>query len=367
MRFSPILSVYVGRHFLVACLTVLAFLMGLILLFDLIELLRRAAARPDATISQVLGMGLLKLPQMLHLVLPFAVMIGGMVAFWRLTRSHELVVARAAGVSVWQVLTPALAIVLLLGVIEITVFNPFAAALYARYETMQDDLLLRHSNPLTVSQNGLWLREVQDGRVTVVHAAQVAQEAAELRLRDVSVFAFDEQERFDHRIEAAAARLSDGHFDLQRAWLMHPGKASVYLVDYRLPTTLTLARIQDNFASPETMSFWELPGFIRFFENAGFSAHRQKLYWQSLLAFPLLLCSMVLIAAIFSLRPNMRGGGILFRLVGGVSAGFLFYFFSKLVYAMGLSATLPLALAAWSPPVVTSLVGLASLFHLEDG
>ncbi|MBW7850582.1 MAG: LPS export ABC transporter permease LptG [Rhodospirillales bacterium] len=367
MRFSPILSFYIGRQFLLSCLAVLAFLIGLVLLFDVIELMRRAASRPEATLSLVFGMGLLKQPQMVHLVLPFAVMIGGMATFWRLTRSHELVVARAAGVSVWQFLTPALVIALLLGIFEITAFNPLAAAMYGRYERLQDDLLLRHSNPLTVSQNGLWLRESHDERTTVVHAAQVSQEGAELRLRDVSVFVLDRDERFEHRIEAAAARLGEGHFDLDRAWIMNPGKPSQYVADYRLPTTLTLTRIQDNFAAPESMSFWELPGFIAFFESAGFSAHRQKLYWQSLLSFPLLLCAMVLVAAVFSLKPNLRSGGIVTRLAGGVMAGFLFYFFSKLVYAMGLSSTLPLMLAAWSPPVVTGLVGLASLFHLEDG
>jgi lipopolysaccharide export system permease protein len=55
------------------------------------------------------------------------------------------------------------------------------------------------------------------------------------------------------------------------------------------------------------------------------------------------------------------------RLIGGVVSGFVFYFFSKVVYALGLSATLPVVLAAWTPATVTGLVGLAALFHLEDG
>jgi lipopolysaccharide export system permease protein len=54
-------------------------------------------------------------------------------------------------------------------------------------------------------------------------------------------------------------------------------------------------------------------------------------------------------------------------LVGGVVSGFVFYFFSKAVYALGLSGTLPAVLAAWTPAMVTGLVGAAALFHLEDG
>lgn len=367
MRLSPILSGYIGRQFLSAFFAVLLVIMGLILLFDLIELLRRAAGRADAVFGLVLTMALFKLPQMLNVVLPFAVMIGAMVAFWRLTRSHELVVARSAGVSVWQFLSPVLIIVLLLGVANVTAFNPLAAALYSRYEHLQDKLSMRGANPLSVSQGGLWLRESQDGHQAVVHADRVRQDGLVLDLGGVSIFYLDGQDRFLYRIDATAGKLANGYFDLTDVWVMRPGKATEQLAAERLPTTLTLSKIQDNFASPEALSFWQLPGFISFFEHAGFSANKHRLYFQSLLASPLLLCAMVLIAAVFALRPNLRGGGLMYRIGGGVLSGFLFYFFSKIIYALGASTTLPLSLAAWSPAVVTLLVGIATLFHLEDG
>jgi lipopolysaccharide export system permease protein len=115
------------------------------------------------------------------------------------------------------------------------------------------------------------------------------------------------------------------------------------------------------------MSFWQLPAFIAFFEKAGFAAAKHRMYLQSLLASPLLYCAMVLIAAIFSLKPNMRSGGLLRRVGGGVGSGFCIYFFSKIVYAFGLSSTLPQSLAAWSPAIVAGLIGMTGLFHLEDG
>ncbi len=68
---------------------------------DVIELLRRAASKPDVTFALVTQMALLKLPHMGQLLFPFAALFGGMTAFWRLTRSHELAVTRAAGILVW--------------------------------------------------------------------------------------------------------------------------------------------------------------------------------------------------------------------------------------------------------------------------
>lgn len=368
MRLPTTFSVYMGRSFLASFAMVLAFIGGLILLFEVIELMRRSASRDDMGFSVILTMGLLKLPQMLHVVLPFAVMLGGMIAFWRLTRSQELVVARAAGVSVWQILGPVLVIVFGIGVLDVAAVNPLAAALHERFERMEDQLFSYDGNPLSLSENGLWLREVRDdGQVVVMHADQVRQEGPRLLLRQVTIFLFDGADRFSHRLEAEEARLADGRFLLSGAWEMHPGQPSERHDSYPLPTSLTLTKIHDNFSASESLSFWELPQFIEFFESSGFSAHRQKLYWQSLLASPLLSCAMLLVAAAFALNPNVRAGGALLRVIGGVGAGLLVYFFSNVAYALGVSAKLPLAMAAWSPPIVTSLLGLGLLFHLEDG
>ena len=368
MRLSPILSLYIGRHFLRAFFGALLVIMGLIFLFDVIELLRRAATHGDAGISVILMLALLKLPQMVQLILPFAVMIGAMTCFWGMTRSRELVISRSAGVSAWQFLAPVMGVVFIIGVVNITAFNPLAAKLYQKYEQMQDQLALRGSNnPLLVGESGLWLRETQGDEQVVLHADAVRQDGFNLKLRDLSLFVIDSHEKFIYSVEAALGQLEGDHFALTNVHILRPGRAVQSLAQYEFPTQLTLAKIQDNFASPESVSFWQLPQFIAFFESAGFSANRQKLYFQSLLSSPLLLCAMVLVAAVFSLRPDMRSGGIMIRLVGGVVAGFVFYFFSKVVYALGLSATLPTILAAWTPAVVTGLVGTGALFHLEDG
>jgi lipopolysaccharide export system permease protein len=367
MRLSTILSFYIGRHFFLAFMSTLAVISGLILVFDIIELARRSAGRQGTSFMLLLQMGLMKLPMMMQTLLPFAVMVGGMIVFWRLTRSRELVVTRAAGVSVWQFLAPVMAVVVVVGVANVIVFNPLASSLYARYEDMQDKMMLRQSNPLSFAQSsGLWLREASRNTQAIIHAGHARQDGFKLFLRNINIFILEDS-RFIRRYDAATARISDGEIELEKVTIMAPGRAAETRDRLNLGTTLTISKIQDNFASPETMSFWELPGFIKFFESSGFSAHKHRMHFQSLLASPLLLVSMVLVAAVFALRPNLRAGGVALRIAGGVSAGFLFYFFSKVVFALGLSATLPAGLAAWSPSMVTLLVGLSTLFHLEDG
>jgi lipopolysaccharide export system permease protein len=114
------------------------------------------------------------------------------------------------------------------------------------------------------------------------------------------------------------------------------------------------------------MSFWELPGFISLLEQSGFSAQRHRLHFNVLLARPLLFCAMVLVAATFSLRMQRRGGAGM-MIISGVVAGFLLYFLSDIIFALGLSAKVPVLLAAWTPTAVSMIFGVTMLLHLEDG
>jgi lipopolysaccharide export system permease protein len=368
MRFSLLLSWYICRRFLGAFFGSLGVICGLIYLFDVVELMRRAATHGDAGLPVLLEMAVFKLPQTMQVILPFAVMIGAMIAFWTMTRSRELVVTRSAGISAWQFLTPVLLVALVIGIFNVAAFNPLAATLYRRYQKLEDTVLMRNGGtPLLVGEQGLWLRETHQDNQMVLHANAVRLEGFDLLLRQVSVYISDPDTHFLYGLEAKTATMKDGQFHLNDAELFRPGSPVEHFDHYDFPTQLTMARVQDNFAAPESISFWALPSFIHFFESTGFSANRMKLYFQSLLASPMLLLAMVLVAAVFSLKPNLRSGGILIRVVGGVVAGFVFYFMSKVVYALGLSGTLPAVLAAWAPTAMAGLVGSAALFHLEDG
>lgn len=366
-RVYPTLSIYLGRHFIVAFIGMTAVIVGLILLFDTVELMRRSVTAMSMDFSTVFGMALLKLPHTVQATLPFIVLLTMMFVLFRLSRSHELVVIRAAGISVWQFLAPPLALTAALGLINLAIIDPLAANMYDTYQRMDDNLIRGQSTTLNIGENGLWLRE-SDGPVsTVVYAADVRQTDATLTLGKVSIFQTDNKERLSRRLEATGGTLVSGAFQLQQVWDIVPGKQAKAYDTYKLPTSITMGKVQDSFAAPETMSFWELPQFIRFSEQSGFSAVPHKLYWYSLLASPWLLCAMVLVAASFNLTASARLGSWTGRGVAGLGAGFLLYFFSRFLYALGLSTTLPLILAAWAPAMVASMLGLAYLFHREDG
>src|SRR5437016_8680015 len=255
------LSAYIARQYFAWFCGVFGAMVSITFLLDYIELIRRGGTRTHAGWGTLLEMAALKLPHTSQEVMPFAILFGTMLAFWRLTRSNELVVARAAGVSVWQFLMPAILVALIVGVVAVTVFNPIASTMEARFEKLDNRILRQSADPTLLSQRGLWLRQsdAADGQI-LIHGERRA--APELLLDKVTVFFIDRLIAFTSRIEAKSARLENGFWLVEEGQRFRPNEAAEPFTQLRLPTKLTTAKIEESLASPDTMSFWDLPGYV---------------------------------------------------------------------------------------------------------
>ena len=361
---TSVLFRYVARSYLFWLLLILLGLLGVIYIFEAAELLRRAAGRPDATAGIMLQMTLFKLPSTTQKILPYVILFAGMVCLWRLNRRSELVVMRSAGLSVWEFLSPLLGLTLGFGLFNLMVLNPLGAILNGRYQEMEARYLHRQTS-LEVSSAGLWLRQPADGRSYLLHADQ-AQGENPLVLSPVIAFIFDEQDHYLGRMDAKQALLTKGEWRLTDGWINRPDEPAEKLSEFTIPTDLSLDRIQDSLAAPNTVSFWEMPVFLQALQAIGFPVARHELYYLSLFAQPILLLAMALFAAAFSLRL-VRGGGLLYATLWGLGLGTLAFAANDLVLALGESQTLPLWLSAFTVPLAAFSVGAAILLHLEDG
>lgn len=367
MKITATLSRYLARLYTTYFLLFCGGLLGIVYLFDSVELLRRASKRDDIPLSLVFEMGLYKLPETGQVVLPFAVLFSAMFTFWVLARRQELVVVRAAGFSVWQFLAPVMGVAALVGVFQFAVINPVGAVFLSRYEALESQTLSRGEKDIvTLFDKGLWLRQMQaepPGYV-ILHAERIS--LPDWEMRDTMALFFDENDGFVQRIDAGTARLSGGNWVFEGALVHQPQKTPESKSVLTLPTSLTTRQIEESFASPMAHSFWRLPGYIRTLADAGFDATALKIHFQSLLAQPVLFMAMVLLAATVSLRPPrlQRTFGLI---VSGVLIGFLVFFLSNFLQALGASQQIPALLAAWAPGIVTLLLGVAVMLNLEDG
>ena len=358
------LARYLGLQFLISVAIVLGGFLVLVFIVDIVAMLQRFGAKEGITFGTIITMSMLKMPNLLEETIPFATLAGATWSFARLSRSSELVIARAAGVSAWQFLSPALLLGFFGGVFLILAYSPLSASMIEREESLEAKYLRSQTSLLDVSATGLWLRQADAAGAAIINALRVKEQGT--RLEDVSIYLSQGEDRFVGLITAKVATLEHGRWLLEGGLIRRLGHENQPEPITDFATTLTRTQIQDSFASPKTMSFWQLPRFIKLAEQAGFSALRHRLHYYSMLARPLLLCAMVLLAAVFALRVQ-RGRGLSMLVVGAIICGFALYAASSFSQALGLAGVVPVTLAAWAPAATATLLGVAFLLHFEDG
>lgn len=360
------LARYFSLRFLLAMLATFAMCCVLIFFVDFIEMLRRAGNYSGDIPGILLAwMTLLRLPSFSELVLPFAVLIGTIVIFLMLSRSSELVVLRAAGVSVWQFTLPALLVAFLLGIAFITTYNPLAAVARAEGERLYAVAFGRDESLLKASKGAsAWLREDGADGPSVVHAQQVLNQG--LELTGVTIFQYAPNHALTERIEAKSAVLKEGRWELEDAWVSAVAEEPAFYPHYLVSTYLTPTQVRDSLGTVYSISFWELPNFIQIAEKAGLPATQYRVQYQLLLSRPFLLMTMVLIAATCSLK-SFRFGNVQINAIFGLAAGFAFFVFAEISRNFAMAGLTSPVAAAWVPVVIAGSLALTVLLYKEDG
>ena len=355
---------YFGLHFLSAVMIVFCSLLALIAIVDFFEFARRLGEKKGVTVIDIAELVALRLPVFSEQMLPFSVMIGAMGSFLILSRRHEFIVARSAGVSVWQFIGLAVVIAASLGVFATTIYSPLSSATWDRAVRIEAAMFDDNSTLFQANTDGLWLRQQSiDG-----HAIVQAKAASDLgrRLSGVHIFAFDHAGRFIERIDARSAELQPGTWVLHKARVFSATKAPVEFETYRVSTNLIAEQVRGSSEVREAVSFWELPAAVAAAERAGLRTERYRLLYQVYLVQPLLLVTMVVIAAAFSLKV-FRLGGVGKMMLGSVLAGFFLFLAARIGQELGASGSVDPILATWLPIAFGASMGCLALLHQEDG
>jgi len=364
-----ILHVYFARRFGSRFFAITGGLFCLVLLVDLIDQLRRFSDT-EASFAQIAQLTVMKSMGTLDEIIPLTVLLATVALFTGLARTSEMVVARAAGRSALRALIAPGIAALIIGLLTVSALGPVVSALTNRYSVLSESYRTGAPASLSVSSEGLWLRQGTAADQTVIWAERSNADASVLF--GVSFLTYAPGGGPERRIDAEQAALLDGAWALTSAkeWILlgraNPEAEAVLHASLSLPTTLTADRIREAFGTSAGVSVWDMPAFIAQLEQAGFSALRHKVWFQSELARPLFFLGMMLIGAGLTMR-HTRFGGTGAAVITAVLLGFGLYFARSFASILGENGQLAVGLAAWSVPAATVMLAIGLLLHVEDG
>lgn len=291
----------------------------------------------------------LSLPDDLHVVFPVIALLGSLIAVGGLAAGRELVVMRAAGVSVARLAGSVLLAGLMLAACSLLLGELLAPRGVAIGDSLRD--VARHGQQRYRVDESLWLRE--DHNYVRIGGALTTD-----RVVDVTLYRRDASGRLVEVVHAAGARLGDGGWRLQDAVVTGFGEDAVKLVHHdRLTLAMGLQpdMLEVSITKPDELATPGLYRYVRYLESNGVAAGEYRLaMWRNLVN-PLTVIALTLLALPFSFG-SLRGVGAGQRLFAGGLVGLVFFMFNEIGVSSGRVAGLPPWLAA-SLPTLLLLAG----------
>jgi lipopolysaccharide export system permease protein len=254
-------------------------------------------------------------------------------------------------------------VALAVGLFSVFIYNPLVAEATGQAELLMARYFGNETSFITGSA-GNWLRQDGVDGPSVMRARAAADQG--LSLTGVTVFKYDPDGRFVAHITAEKAALGDGLWDLTNAVVSQPGREAIRFGAYKLATHLDRERALDALGSVNAVSIFELPGVIDMVERSKLPSAKFRVQFELLKSRPLLLVTMVLLAATVSLR-SFRQGGIQTMVATGTIGGLGFFLLTEVSRQIGLSGLAPAVVAIWLPVLIAGLASMTVLLHQEDG
>jgi LPS export ABC transporter permease LptG/LPS export ABC transporter permease LptF len=297
-------------------------------------------------------------------IAPVGVLVTILVVFGLLSKTNEVIAAKALGVSLYRLALPALVaaavVALLAAVLQLRVLP----ASNARVAQLRDEIRGKTATRTYRRADRQWL--FGQGRYIYNYLHYDAEQKGLQRLQ---VFEFDDDYQLARRFYSNTASF------LGDAWLFDSGWVRSYegpsvleyqtfdqpVIDYYPETP---EYFESEFKKPEAMSYTELKDHILEVQASGQAAPELEVELHKKISFPIVSLVMGLVALPFSFRLGRRG--TLYGVGVGILLGMVFYGVFAFGSTLGETGALPPLVAVWSPSIAFAIFSLYLLLGVRS-
>jgi lipopolysaccharide export system permease protein len=346
---SSILSRYVIRNVLGTTLLVMLVLLTLSGLYIFITQQDEIGVGSYSLEDAFLFVGL-NLPKYAFDMLPIAALIGALLALGNLARSMELIVVRAAGVSVARislwVAGAGVILMLLTGIL-----GELVAPQMEQYGRRMKTFEKYHDYSLAGNRSA-WAK---DGDTIV----SVGQQSGDNRYGGVFVFNFNPQ----HRL-VSVGRASSASIDADNVWRLENYRESRFEEERVVPRGPAPAQVRTRLSAeflglavldPESLPGRGLLSYIRHLKENDLDSRAYETAFWARIARTVAVAIIVVLAVPFAFGP-MRSTGTGSRTVVGIMIGVVFFLLAKMLESGGAVFELPPIVIAWAPTTLLALI-----------
>ena len=346
-----VLQRYIAKTILASTLLVLFVLLGLYTFMDFMTELDDLG-KGQYDISNIAAYIALSMPKRIYELLPVAALLGSVLGLGNLASQSELVVMRAAGISVTQINKAVMIVaigLMLIAVIIGEVLRPPAEQKAREIQSIAQDGTIGSE-----SEHGFWTR---DG----LHFNHIEQILPDGRFSGISIYEFDTENRLRIITKAEIAEYDDEDdswtlSDIVQSTIDEQGVQARSVEHARWKSQLNPGMVNIVVVPPEFLPVWSLLEYVSFLKQNHQAVEKyQMAFWMKIMM-PISSAVMVFLAVPFIFGP-LRSAPIGGRILAGSLVGVGFHLFNQSFQHLGLVFGVLPWIAAAFPTAVFAGIG----------
>jgi len=331
----------------------LAMFVFLFLMVDFFDRLDNVLAE-NASVLTTLSYFMYKIPLMISLMLPVALIFSTLFTFGLLSKSSEITAMRASGLTISWLSRPLILFGLGLSFVSLVLGEVVVPFTERRQKELYNIDIRQKDKRGGYSQSDFWWRDgdnfftvdLFDSRSNTLHA--------------LSLLEINSHWDVIRRTDAREVRWIDpvvgwGMRDVTRSHFETTPISVEKLRALPLPIKEKPSDFYEFRSDATTMSYRELRRFIKSQKRNGISTTQYLPDMHSKLAFPFVILITGLVVLPFTLRPA-RSGSMAFSSLSAIFIAFMYYAVDSFSISMGRAELLPPALAAWMANILMGIV-----------
>ena len=342
-------------------LTFLGFTL-VILIFDILEL-SRITSKYSLKFTLVLKLALMKNYSSLSQTIPMITLISSLIYYNSKNKNNELIAAKSIGISNFYIILPVVSVVLVFGIINITAINPIGTMLLKKYQNYEANKFKKEKSLISISKSGIWLKSKFKNQNLIINSLRVSQISN--TMNDVKIFFINNNGELEKQIFAKLVVFKNQNIIIKDATVIDKNFKILKKRNIILPIKISISQILENFTTIDTISFFQLLNFIKVTKESGLSINKYLLFFIKELLSPIYIISMSLISFFFSNQVKNRKKLDL-TFLKGLTVGFIIYFITNFIHALGASANISIFLAALFPVIISNIIALYLILYKNN-
>ena len=285
---------------------------------------------------------------------PIAALLGAITGLGMLANHSELVVMRAAGVSILRI-TGSVMKAGVLFIIGIMLLSEFVVPTAEQFAESRRTQMLAQQTALK-TDNGFWSRDERS-------YLNIRDISPTVEVGDITIYEFDEQHRMRSSTHADKAVYEDGQWVLRgitQSEISVTGIKSRSFDGAQWDSILSPALLNIVLIDPLRISIRDLYSYSTYLRENGQDSARYELALWARIFMPVAIAVMLLLAVPFVFGP-LRSGSIGQRILVGFLVGLAFFLINQAFNHLGVVYNIPPLLSASLPALVFFVLALVMM------